>query len=179
LSKDIEVITGCMFAGKTTELLKRLKKTNKKYLLIKPKTDTRNAGDRLISHDGIEAQALTVHKLSDIFDKLDNIQLVAIDEAQFFDHTIIQAINYLVAQKIKIMIAGLEKDYLNQPFGAMDKIIKMSTSITRLHARCNQCGEDAYYSNRTTKKTKTQVLVGDSNNYEALCEICFSKRVIL
>ncbi len=98
MSKDIEVITGCMFAGKTTELLKRLKKTNKKYLLIKPKTDTRNSGDRLISHDGIEAQALTVHKLSDIFDKLDNIQLVAIDEAQFFDHTIIQAINYLVAQ---------------------------------------------------------------------------------
>lgn len=174
MTKDIQVITGCMFAGKTTELLNRIKKANKTYLLLKPRTDVRNLGDRLTTHDGIDAQAITVDRVSDVFHKLQGIEIVAIDEAQFFDDAIIEDINYLILKKIKLIIAGLEKDYLHKPFGSMQKIIKISNSVIRLKAICNHCGEDAYYSHRL-QKSKTQVLIGDSNHYEALCEACFTK----
>ena len=173
--KDIQVITGCMFAGKTTELLNRLKIINKTYLLVKPKIDTRNTGTRLTTHGGRYAQAITISRLSDIFNRLDNIEVIAIDEAQFFKNSIIEDINQLIAKNIKIIIAGLEKDYLHQPFGPMQEIIAISTSLTRLTAICNQCKGEANYSHRITKNTKTQVLIGDSNKYEALCEMCFDK----
>jgi len=176
LAKDIQVITGCMFAGKTTELLNRIKKTNKTHLLIKPKTDVRNLGNRLTTHDGVHAQAITVDRVSDIFNRLTNIEVVAIDEAQFFNDSIIEDINYLILKKIKLIIAGLDKDYLHQSFGPMQKIIKISTSVTRLKAICNQCKEDAYYSHRLRNSEK-QVLIGDSNQYEALCEKCFKNKL--
>lgn len=177
MNKDIHVITGCMFAGKTTELLKRLKKVNKTYLLVKPQIDTRNSSDQLITHSGINAHAITVNKLSDTFGMLSGIELIAIDEAQFFDSSIICDINYLVSKRIQIIIAGLEKDYLNKSFGSMRQIIDMSTSLTRLKAICGQCGKDAYYSHRITTKNKKQVLIGDADQYEALCKICFTKKM--
>ena len=173
--KDIQVITGCMFAGKTTELLNRIKKTNKTYLLIKPKKDIRNLGNRLTTHDGVNAQALTVDRVSDIFNQLENIEIVAIDEAQFFDDSIIEDINYLVSNNIKLIIAGLDRDYLHQSFGPMQKIMEISNSVSRLKAICNQCGDDAYYSHRL-HNSNTQVLIGDSDQYEALCKTCFTKK---
>ena len=176
MNKDIQVITGCMFAGKTTELLNRIKNANKTYLLVKPKTDIRNSGNRLTTHDGIGAKAITVDKLSDIFNKLDGIKIVAIDEAQFFNNTIIEDIQYLISKEIILIIAGLDRDYLNQSFGPMQQIIKISNSVTRLKAICNQCQGDAYYSHRI-KSSKSQILIGDSNHYEALCEKCFKKTV--
>ncbi len=171
--KDIQVITGCMFAGKTTELLNRLKKTNKNYLLIKPKIDTRNINNSIETHDGVQKKAITVSKVSDVFSEIDNIQLIAIDEAQFFPASIIEDINYLVSKNIQIVVAGLDKDYLNQPFGYMQQIIGMAKSVTRLEAVCNKCSSPASYSHRITDNSSSQILVGASDQYEALCQKCF------
>ena len=170
--KDIQVITGCMFAGKTTALLNRLKKINKNHLLIKPKMDTRNTNNSVETHDGVQKQALTVSKVSDVFSQIHNIQLIAIDEAQFFPASIIDDINYLVSQNIQIIVAGLDKDYLNKPFGYMQQIIEMANSVTRLEAVCNKCGSPALYSHRITNSS-SQILVGASGQYEALCQKCF------
>jgi len=172
--KEIQVITGCMFAGKTTELINRLRATNNNYLLIKPAIDNRDSEDVVCTHDGVEEKAIRVRKLSDVFTLLSNIQVVGIDEAQFFTTSIIDDLYYLKEQNIQIIIAGLEKDYLNKPFQSMTKIISMSDSVIRLHATCHNCGKDATYSHRKNTTSKQQLLIGAENFYEALCEECFS-----
>ena len=175
--KNIQVITGCMFAGKTTKLITTLKQIKGNYLLVKPIIDNRDHGDLVTTHSGIEEKAIRVHKLSDIFNQLDNIDVIGIDEAQFFKKSIIQDLSYLKQKKFKIIIAGLEKDYLNKPFGLMQQIINMSDSIIRLKARCNQCGLDATYSHRKNTNQKEQFLIGNENFYEALCKECFGMRL--
>ena len=171
--KDLQVITGCMFAGKTTELINRLKEKKEDYLLVKPIIDNRDNGNRVSTHSGIEEKAICVNTVSDIFNRLDNVKLVGIDEAQFFKKSILQDLHYLKQKNIKIIIAGLEKDYLNRPFGLMAEIIKISDSVIRLTAICNQCGLDATYSHRKNTEQKEQFLIGNANFYEALCEECF------
>jgi len=173
--KDIQVITGCMFAGKTTELINRLKKSNKNYLLIKPKIDNRDNGNQIRTHGGLSEKAKRVDKISEVFEKLIDIQLIGIDEAQFFKNSIIQDIRYLISKNIQVIIAGLEKDYLDKPFGYMEEIIGISNSITRLKAACNRCQNPATYSHRKDTSFKKQLLIGNSNIYEALCEKCFTQ----
>ena len=175
--KDIQVITGCMFAGKTTELINRLKLLNKKYLLVKPKLDTRDIETQICTHDGLFEEAKQVNNLSEIFNKLKEIEVLGIDEAQFFHESIIEEIKHIASQGIIIVIAGLAKDYLNKPFGSMDKVIQISTSITWLQAECNHCKNPATYSHRKPNQLKNQVLIGDQNQYEALCETCFNKQM--
>ena len=172
--KDIQVITGCMFAGKTTELINRLKTLKENYILVKPIVDNRDSGNFISTHSGIEEKAIRVNRLSDIFDQLDKIDVIGIDEAQFFKKSIIQDLYYLKSKNIKIILAGLEKDYLNKPFGLMQEIIKISDTVIRLKATCNQCGRDATYSHRKNTNLTTQFLIGDENFYEALCESCFN-----
>jgi thymidine kinase len=176
--KAIEVITGCMFAGKTTELLSRLRSTNDKYLLVKPKIDDRESGNTVATHNGLSEKAIRVNKLSDIFKVLESIKVIGIDEAQFFTKSIVEDLHYLKSQNIKIIIAGLEKDYLNQPFKSMMEIIIISDSITRLKAKCHQCGQEATYSHRKNTNSKAQLLIGSENFYEALCEKCFNNNVL-
>ena len=152
-----------MFAGKTTELITRLKTVNKKYLLIKPKVDNRDMGDSVYTHNGLSEQAIRVNKLSDIFKKLKNIKVIGVDEAQFFKGSIVDDIHYLISKNIKVIIAGLEKDYLNSPFGPMKEIIAISTSITRLNAKCNACGAAATCSHRKNTTSNRQLLIGNEN----------------
>ena len=174
--KGIQVITGCMFAGKTTELLNRLNDQKANHLLIKPLVDNRDDKNTVSTHNGVEKRAIAVSSLSDIFHFLDDISLIGIDEAQFFTKSIIDDLRYLQSKNIKIIIAGLDKDYLNQPFGLMQEIIKISDSVTRLTANCNQCGKDANYSHRKNTSSQAQFLIGNENFYEALCEICFHNK---
>tara|TARA_B100000902_G_scaffold394219_1_gene450087 strand:+ start:1916 stop:2440 length:525 start_codon:yes stop_codon:yes gene_type:complete len=173
--KDIQVITGCMFAGKTTELLHRLKATNKQYLLVKPKVDTRDEFDNVSTHDGAFEKGIVVNNLSEIFEIIGEIKVLGIDEAQFFSKSIIKDIKYLSSKDITIIVAGLDKDYLNHPFGYMKEIISLASSTTVLTARCNGCGNPASYSHRKNNNNMTQVLIGDSSEYEALCSDCFYK----
>tara|TARA_B100001250_G_C19533830_1_gene671634 strand:+ start:218 stop:751 length:534 start_codon:yes stop_codon:yes gene_type:complete len=173
--KEIQVITGCMFSGKTTELITRLKCAKGDSLLIKPLVDNRNSGNRVFTHSGIVENAIKVRHLSDVFDQLKNINVIGIDEAQFFPGSIIQDLLHLNSKKIKIIIAGLEKDYLNQPFDVMTDIISIADKITRLYANCS-CGEKATCSYRKNTNSKQQLLIGDKNFYEALCDTCFSNR---
>ncbi len=173
--KDIQVITGCMFAGKTTELISRLKKTKKNYLLVKPKLDNRDAGDQVCTHAGFSEKAQRVDKLSDIFVKLADVQVVGVDEAQFFSDSIIQDIEYLALNNIKVIVAGLEKDYLDKPFGPMNSIIQMASSVIRLKASCTRCLAPATHSYRKVDQIKEQLLIGSEKIYEALCTQCFQK----
>lgn len=174
--KDIQVITGCMFAGKTTELINRLKLINKNYLLVKPKLDTRDIESQICTHDGLFETAIQVNNLSEIFHKLNDIEVLGVDEAQFFNESIIKEIEYISSKGISVIIAGLEKDYLNKSFGCMDKILQISTSIKWLKAECNRCKKPATFSHRKPNNRKNQVLIGNSNQYEALCEKCFNKQ---
>jgi len=173
--KHLQVITGCMFAGKTTELLKRLNSLNVKYLLIKPMMDNRIEGNQVSTHSGTAKQAIRVNNLSDVFERLTNIQVVGIDEAQFFSKSIIKDLKYLNSKNIKVIIAGLDKDYLNKPFGCMEDIIALSDSVIRLKAVCNHCSKEATYSHRSNMVSQDQFLIGNENFYEALCETCFQK----
>lgn len=173
--KQLQVITGCMFAGKTTELLNRLNLLKEQYLLVKPIMDNRIEGDQISTHNGIAKRAIRVNNLSEIFKNLTNIKVVGIDEAQFFNKSIIQDLKYLKSQNIKVIIAGLDKDYLNKPFGFMKDIISLSDSVTRLKAICNYCSQEASYSHRKNTVSQNQFLIGNKNFYEALCESCFQK----
>ena len=175
--KNIQVITGCMFAGKTTELLNRLKATKKKYLLIKPKVDTRDQFDHVSTHDGVFEKGIRVNNLSEIFKIIGDIKVIGIDEAQFFSKSIIKDIKYLSSKNITIILAGLDKDYLNRPFGYMQEIISVAESTIVLTASCNKCGNPASHSHRKNKNNSTQVLIGDSSEYEALCNDCFIKNI--
>ena len=152
--KDIQVITGCMFAGKTTELINRLKAIKENYILVKPIIDNRDSGNLISTHSGMEEKAIRVNRLSDIFHQLDKIEVVGIDEAQFFKKSIIQDLDYLKSKNIEI--------------------IRISDIVIRLTATCNQCGSDATYSHRKNTDLKKQFLIGDENFYEALCKNCFN-----
>ena len=173
--KQLQVITGCMFAGKTTELLNRLNSLKEKYLLVKPMIDNRIEGDKISTHSGVATRAIRVNNLSDVFKQLTNIKVLGIDEAQFFNRSIIKDLHYLKSKKIKIIIAGLDKDYLNKPFGYMNDIISLSDSVTRLKAECNYCSNDAIYSHRKNMVSQDQLLIGNNDSYEALCESCYQK----
>lgn len=175
--KDIQVITGCMFAGKTTELIHRLKSMNEKYLLVKPKIDNRASGNKVSTHNGLAEEAIIVNSLSDVFKLLNNIRVIGVDEAQFFSTSIIKDLHYLKSKGLKIIIAGLEKDYLDKPFKSMMGILKISDSITRLTAICNHCGDAATCSHRKNTNSKKQLLIGNENFYEALCNKCFNSNV--
>ncbi len=173
--KELQVITGCMFAGKTTELIRRLESYNQKFLLVKPKLDNRDKGDIIITHSGIEIKAKRVKDLSDIFAMVEGVKILGIDEAQFFDNKILDHLIYLRKSNIKIILAGLEKDYLDNFFGSMKEIISISDSVTRLKASCTRCTNSAIHSYRKIKDANNQFFIGDKNSYEALCTECYLK----
>ena len=174
--KEIEVITGCMFAGKTTELIRRLNYANEHYILIKPIIDNRDHGNIISTHNGLKHKAIRVNKLSEIFDIIENINLIGVDEAQFFSSDIIEDLNKLSSKVGRIILAGLEKDYLDKSFGSMKNILQMSSSITRLMANCNNCNKkNAIHSHRKDMTNVNQLGIGNAKTYEALCTECMNK----
>lgn len=170
----IEIITGCMFAGKSTELLKRLKLSKEKFLLVKPKIDIRHDKKKVITHSGENLPAIVVDSVSEINSKLKEVKLLGIDEAQFFTTKIVEDCKYIKKKGVRIIIAGLHKDYLDNKFNSVDALIKEADVITKLYATCNQCGDLAMYSHRITHQ-KSKILLGDQNHYEPLCKMCYKK----
>ncbi|MBL7715101.1 MAG: thymidine kinase [Bdellovibrionales bacterium] len=175
----IEVICGSMFSGKTEELLRRLKRAQigrQKVQVFKPIIDNRYSADHVQSHDASRILSRPVHHAREILDLVDdNTRVVGIDEAQFFDESVIDVAQKLAYRGIRVVVAGLDLDFMGQPFGPMPKLLAVSESVTKLQAVCMVCGGPATRSQRLSaagNKATDQVLVGAKDFYEARCRFC-------
>ncbi len=173
----IEVICGSMFSGKTEELIRRLKRAkiaNLKVEIYKPATDTRYDVNKVVSHDANSIPSTPVDHSSKIIELAADADVIGIDEAQFFDDGILEVCEVLVMKGKRVIVAGLDMDYLGKPFGQMPQLLSVADFITKLHAICVQCGHLANISYRTSDEEGTVVL-GEKNNYEPRCRVCATK----
>lgn len=174
-SGSIEVICGSMFSGKTEELIRRLKRAQIAKLqveIFKPKTDTRYDEIAVVSHDQNAIPSTPVEHSSNILLLGSNTQVVGIDEAQFFDENLANVCNQLANKGIRVIIAGLDMDFLGNPFGPMPSLLAIAENVTKVHAICMQCGNPAVYSYRTAAN-QSKVLLGEKESYEPCCRSCF------
>lgn len=173
----IEVICGSMFSGKTEELLRRIKRArfaNQTMELFKPSIDVRYSEEEMVSHDHSSMGATPVHNSAEIllYVNIENVEVVGIDEVQFFDDGIVDVCNQLANKGIRVIVAGLDMDYLGNPFGPMPGLMATAEYVTKVHAICTRCGDLAHYSHRLVANDK-QVLLGETETYEPLCRHCF------
>jgi len=173
----IEVICGSMFSGKTEELIRRLKRVkiaNLKVEIFKPAIDIRYDETKVVSHDANAIQSTPIENSQTILLLAQDVDVVGIDEAQFFDDQIINVCETLALRGVRVIVAGLDMDYLGRPFGQMPYLLSIADYITKLHAICVQCGNIANVSYRKTAQSG-QVLVGEKDIYEPRCRICAQK----
>jgi len=173
----IEVISGCMFSGKTEELIRRLKRVQiagLKAEIFKPAIDNRYHESDIVSHDSSRVRSTPVENHNTILLMASDVDVVGIDEAQFFDPGIVEVAEELALKGIRVIVAGLDMDYTGKPFGPMPALLARAEYITKLHAICVKCGEIANYSYRIIK-IEDQVLLGEKNIYEPRCRRCFYK----
>ena len=179
LKGRIEVICGSMFSGKTEELLRRLKRAKfakLKTAVFKPMVDVRYDPQQVVSHDSNTTNSTPVESPSDILNLAKDCNVVAIDEAQFFSEDLIDVCNKLANQGKRVIIAGLDMDFLGQPFGVVPKILAIAEHVTKVHAICANCCEIANYSFRLSKN-KELVKLGQKEEYKPLCRQCFVKNI--
>ena len=170
----IEVICGSMFSGKTEELIRRLKRVkiaNLKVEIFKPAIDTRYDEVKIVSHDTNAIQSTPVNSSQTILLLAQNVDVVGIDEAQFFDADIANVCEQLALKGIRVIVAGLDMDYLGNPFGQMPNLLAKADYITKLHAICMKCGNIANISYRKIA-SGGQVLLGEKDIYEPRCRQC-------
>lgn len=173
----IEVICGSMFSGKTEELIRRLKRAriaNLSVQIFKPSIDVRYHPEHIVSHDDNIIQSTPVDKSSDILGLIKKVDVVGIDEAQFFDEGIVDVCNTLALNGTRVIVAGLDMDYTGKPFGQIPSLLAIADYITKLHAICMVCGHIANYSYRKTDD-QGQVIIGEKNVYEPRCRVCYQK----
>ena len=173
----IEVICGSMFSGKTEELIRRLKRAQfakQKVEIFKPTVDNRYDDDKVVSHDANEIRSTPVPAAANIRILADDCDVVGIDEAQFFDDSIIDVCNKLANAGKRVIIAGLDMDYRGNPFGPMPNLLAIAEYVTKVHAVCTRSGKMASYTHRTVKN-EDLVLLGDTRRYEALSRREFIK----
>lgn len=173
----VEVICGSMFSGKTEELLRRVRRAEfarQNIKVFKPEIDNRYGVEEVVSHDSTKTPAIPVKKASEILINLDGKEnVVAIDEAQFFDEELIQVSLILANKGVRVIIAGLDIDYLGRPFGPMPELLAVAEFVTKVHAICTQCGGLSHHSHRTVEQDG-QVLIGEKDSYTPLCRRCFN-----
>jgi len=175
----MEVICGCMFSGKTEELIRRLKRVEiagQKTEIFKPMVDVRFDVTDIVSHDASRIRSTPVENCYKIPLLAADVDVVGIDEAQFFDEGIVEVAEELALQGMRVIIAGLDMDYLGKPFGPVPGLLARAEYITKLHAICVNCGDIANYSYRKPK-IDDQVLLGEKDVYEPRCRKCFYERV--
>lgn len=173
----IEVICGSMFSGKTEELLRRLRRAEfakQSILLFKPIIDDRYATEAVVSHQGQSWVAKRISAALDIETNWKGEQIVAIDEAQFFDAAVVQVCSDLANKGVRVIVAGLDMDFKGVPFGPMPQLMAIAEYVSKVHAVCVHCGKLAQFSNRTVAQTQ-QVLVGAVEKYQPLCRSCYQK----
>jgi thymidine kinase len=173
---SIEVICGSMFSGKTEELMRRLRRAQfagLKVEIFKSSLDKRYSHIRIVSHDEKSIVSTPVDNSSSILLLSDDIDVVGIDEAQFFDNSLPEVCNDLADRGVRIIVAGLDMDFKGNPFGPIPALMAVADHVTKLHAICTRCGNLAQYSYRKSDEEKT-VLIGEKNIYEPLCRQCFN-----
>ena len=171
----IEVICGSMFSGKTEELIRRLKRAEfakQKTLIFKPITDVRYSESKVVSHDSNEILSKPIKSSKQIVQLSKDVDVVALDEAQFFDDGIVNVCNELANSGKRVIIAGLDMDYKGNPFGPMPNLMAIAEFVTKVHAICTKTGNLANYSHRISK-SKNLVLLGESQEYEPLSRRAF------
>lgn len=173
----IEVICGSMFSGKTEELIRRLNRARiarQKVEIFKPAVDTRYDETDVVSHDAKAVSSTPVENASQILFYAQDFEVVGIDEAQFFGEELVSVCNELARNGKRVIVAGLDMDYLGNPFGPIPKLMATAEYVTKVHAICIRCGNLANYSHRTVKDDNLVVL-GETDVYEPLCRQCFLK----
>lgn len=173
----IEVITGSMFSGKTEELIRRLKRAQyakQRTEIYKPMIDKRYSEEDVVSHDEKYIRSTPVETAQNILLLASQIDVVGIDEAQFFDTGLVDVCNSLANNGIRVVVAGLDMDFQGKPFGPMPNLLAAAEQVTKIHAICLRCGSLAQYSHRKTASRKLVVL-GETDEYEPLCRSCFNK----
>ncbi len=174
---SIEVICGSMFSGKTEELIRRMKRAQyakQKVEIFKPEIDTRYDAVKVVSHEGNSIHSTPVPASSHILLLADDVEVVGIDEAQFFDAGLVDVCNQLANSGVRVIVAGLDMDYLGKPFGPMPALLSIAEHVTKVHAICMRCGNIANHSHRITDEDAL-VLLGETTNYEPLCRDCFTE----
>ncbi len=173
----IEVISGCMFSGKTEELIRRLKRvqiSGQRAEIFKPALDVRYDATDIVSHDQSRIRSTPVENLYKIHLLTADVDVVGIDEAQFFDDGIVEVAEDLALKGLRVIVAGLDKDFTGKQFGPMPALLAKAEYITKLHAICVKCGDTASYSYRKPK-IDDKVLLGEKDVYEPRCRSCFYK----
>ncbi len=177
----IEVICGSMFSGKTEELIRRIKRAriaNQKIQIFKPITDTRYHVENVVSHDDNAVNSIPVANSADIFRNLSDVNVVGIDEAQFFDEKLPEVCQKLAVRGIRVIVAGLDMDFKGNPFGPIPHLLSVAEYITKVHAICPHCGNLATHSYRLSDDMATVVL-GEKDKYEPRCRVCYEMGNIL
>jgi thymidine kinase len=173
----IEVIVGSMFSGKTEELIRRLNRAKiarQNVEIFKPHIDVRYSEDEVVSHNSNSIRSTPVETSANILLLSSNVDVVGIDEAQFFDAGLSDVCNELANQGIRVIVAGLDMDFKGNPFGPIPNIMATAEYVTKVHAVCMRCGNLANYSHRLAE-TDNLVLLGEKNEYEPLCRNCYQK----
>lgn len=170
-----------MFSGKTEELIRRIKRAilaKQRVQAFKPRIDDRYDAHRIVSHEAVSVDAIAVSTSASIEERiLDETEVVAIDEAQFFDRGIVEVCDKLANRGIRVIAAGLDQDYLGRPFPPMPDLMAIAEEVTKVHAVCSVCGAPACRSQRIIPESTT-VLVGGTDCYEARCRACFEPREV-
>ena len=173
----IEVVCGSMFSGKTEELIRRIRRAqiaNQRVMIFKPVIDNRYSETEIVSHDRNSIISTPVENAMVILDKVDNAEVVGIDEAQFFDKALVGVVRTLANKGLRVIVAGLDMDFQGKPFGVMPDLLANAEFITKVHAICQVCGKVANFSYRLDKANDEQVLVGEKDSYEPRCRRCFN-----
>lgn len=177
----LEVVCGSMFSGKTEELIRRLKRATFAHLrvqIFKPSLDVRYSESDVVSHDSNAIASIAVDSSQSILLYATDVDVVGIDEVQFFDDGIVDVCNKLADSGIRVICAGLDMDYLGKPFGPMPALMAKAEYVTKVHAICVRCGQPAQHSHRLAAvkgaDADKQVLLGETDKYEPLCRHCFN-----
>ena len=174
---SIEVICGSMFSGKTEELIRRLKRAQfakQRVEIFKPCIDVRYSDTDVVSHDHHSIPSTPIESSASILLLSNDVDVIGIDEAQFFDHGIVEVCRQLADDGYRVIIAGLDIDFRGTPFGPMPALMAIADDVTKVHAVCVHCGAPAYISHRLVEG-ESQVLIGETDKYEPICRHCYNR----
>ena len=173
----IEVVCGSMFSGKTEELIRRLRRArfaNQEIAIFKPAIDRRYSDEDVVSHDSHKISATPIQSPAEMLGIGPDVQVVGVDEAQFFDESLVEVCQTLAGRGVRVIVAGLDTDYLGVPFGPMPRLMAVAEDVQKVHAICVRCGNLANHSHRLSK-SKDLVLLGEQDVYEPLCRACYNE----